>query len=998
MSSTTNKNMHKKTLQNIALSSLAAAVLTACGGGGSCANCTTPGPNGGQLIFVAPSILPSLANKSGINYMGVYNPSEVTISGISYSMGQQVGSGNSITMDQTSAVNCASIAAKSSCFLKFSVPESTIAGGTVVTASNSDGTEAATPLAIGVQQVPYIESANANGVGLYFYPKAQYTANGVPFILVTAVVQSPNVGTINTIELVDESGNVISGQVVTSNNSGPGTSPLQMGDVVEISLPIPQGVGITQNLKVRTSYQTLTTSALNSIADKLNLKNQSLKDSTNSSTGTTTYSLITQSNNINLQFTPNQVYLTQQNSIQYGYLYNIGDLTASQIEVSSSSPNVRVTAADEILNGQRVIKVTYELINTSVAPTTNTVTVTAQNPAGQTQTSTGGTSQNVNPLPVPTPSPSPSPTPTPTPGPGPTPTPSANLTLSSSIVNLTNNGGFYKTITVTNTGNASATNLVLPAITAPLYLYSLNTCVNGQTLAAGASCSYSVAYAGGVSGNTTKQFSYTGGGDPLDLTINWQAAQQYGYLVVSSSIVYKCAFDGSDNISYCLSQGTGIDNSVNSLAFTTAPDGTNYLYITQYSDGVAKCTLDGNGDITNCDINAGAALVNAPNFGEAVYITFGIVNNSKYAYLSDNYGNLWSCSLKNDGDFDTCTQLGVSTANGISFNSINGTPYLYMAGEDNNSTAGVLRFALNPDNGQIIGDSVVQAGDAIYRNGGVNIFSFNGTNYAYSANDSNGGISCTLDADGKYTSTCNTFSGYNTNGVPYNTSVILTQNGNLCAYFGGTNGGSTNGLYRCSINQGTGALNCSLNSAISAYSITFGTYAATTPPVSKHIFVTSGSWNGDLKTAGSGVDGYTGADALCQTAANSGTVTSSIGATWKALLWGNNSTTPEDIYIGTTGNFLTSATGTDLIHYSSSLFSAINYDENGALITSGYGVWTAGFWRTDGYVNCDLWTNSSGSQTGYVGSASSAEYWAADYINGQSQACSAQKRLYCVQQ
>jgi len=421
----------KRQINNLALSAITAAVLTACGGGGSCGNCTTPSGTG-QLIFVAPSILPSLANKSGINYMGVYNPSDVTISGISYSMGQQVGSGNSITLDQTSAANCASIAAKSSCFLKFSVPESTIAGGTVVTASNSDGTEAATPLAIGVQQVPYTESANANGVGLYFYPKAQYTASGVPFILVTAVVQSPNVGTINTIELVDESGNVISGQVVTSNNSGPGTSPLQMGDVVEISLPIPQGVGITQNLKVRTSYQTLTTSALNSIADKLNLKNQSLKDSTNSNTGTTTYSLITQSNNINLQFTPNQVYLTQQNSIQYGYLYNIGDLTASQIQVSSSSPNVRVTAADEILNGQRVIRVTYELINTSVAPATNLVTVTAQNPSGQIQTSTGGTSQNVNPDVVPTPSPSP--TPTPTPGPTPTPTPLPQLTVSTNPV------------------------------------------------------------------------------------------------------------------------------------------------------------------------------------------------------------------------------------------------------------------------------------------------------------------------------------------------------------------------------------------------------------------------------------------------------------------------------------------------------------------------------------------------------------------------------------
>jgi len=510
----------KRQINNLALSALTASVLTACGGGGSCANCTTPGPNGGQLIFVAPSILPSLANKSGINYMGVYNPSDVTISGISYSMGQQVGSGNSITMDQTSAANCASIAAKSSCFLKFSVPESTIAGGTVVTASNSDGTEAATPLAIGVQQVPYTESANANGVGLYFYPKAQYTANGVPFILVTAVVQSPNVGTINTIELVDESGNVISGQVVTSNNSGPGTSPLQMGDVVEISLPIPQGVGITQNMKVRTSYQTLTTSALNSIADKLNLKNQSLKDGTNSSTGTTTYSLTTQSNNINLQFTPNQVYLTQQNSIQYGYLYNIGDLTASQIEVSSSSPNVRVTAADEILNGQRVIKVTYELLNTGVAPTSNLVTVTAQNPSGQTQTSTGGTSQNVNPLPVPTPSP----TPTPTPGPSPTPSvsavmsssPTGNPAVDSVLVNTT----FYIVLTLTGGQNVNTTYTVTapagfsPASSTCTLTSIIPVCNVAITAPGTVSTGSSITITGGIASVIPSSFSFNVGASP----------------------------------------------------------------------------------------------------------------------------------------------------------------------------------------------------------------------------------------------------------------------------------------------------------------------------------------------------------------------------------------------------------------------------------------------------------------------------------------------------
>ncbi len=384
-----NNNSYKKNLQNIALSTVVAVILSACAGGGRCGNCIVPSVEASQLVFVAPSILPSLANKTGINYMGVYNPSNVDINGISYSVGQQVGSGNSITMDQASAKTCANIIAKSSCYLKFSVSESTIAGGAVVTASNSDGSEAATPLAIGVQQVPYIESANANGIGLYFYSKAQYSESGVPFILVTAVVQSPNVGTINTIELVDESGNVIPNQIVNSGNSGIGSSLLVMGDVVEIALPLPQGVNLTQNMKVQTSYQTATVSSLDGIAEKLNFKSQSLKAITNKNTGSTVYSVTTQSNNINLQFTPNQVYLTRENSIQYGYLYNIGDLTALQIQVNSSSPDVKVTVAEQTLGRQKVAKITYELLDSGAIPTSNPITITAQNPNGQTETATG---------------------------------------------------------------------------------------------------------------------------------------------------------------------------------------------------------------------------------------------------------------------------------------------------------------------------------------------------------------------------------------------------------------------------------------------------------------------------------------------------------------------------------------------------------------------------------------------------------------------------------
>src|SRR5262245_51629174 len=51
-------------------------------------------------------------------------------------------------------------------------------------------------------------------------------------------------------------------------------------------------------------------------------------------------------------------------------------------------------------------------------------------------------------------------------------------------------------------------------------------------------------------------------------------------------------------------------------------------------------------------------------------------------------------------------------------------------------------------------------------------------------------------------------------------------------------------------------------------------------PVQKRVFVTAGSWNGNLKAAGAGSDGLDGANKLCQGAAT----TAGLGGTWVAWL------------------------------------------------------------------------------------------------------------------
>lgn len=657
-------------------------LLFACSSSGN-VNSSTASQNN-SLSLVAPSILPSLANKAGVNYMGVYNPSSAAINGITYSLSQQVGSGNNVTMDSESALACANIAAKSICYLKLSIPESTIAGGAVVTATSSNGVEATTLLAIGVQQVAYTESANANGVGLYFYPKAQYSESSVPFILVTAVVQSPNVGTINTIELVNESGNMIPNQVVISNNAGPGNSPLQMGDVVEIALPIPQGVNLTQNMKVQTSYQTLTSNVISSVAERLNLKSEALKATTNSSTSTTTYTLTTQGNNINLQLTPNQVYLTQTNPVQYGYLYNIGNLIASQIDIASSSPNVNVTTTDTILNGQKVIKVTYELINTSVAPTTNAVLVTGTNPNGQIQTSTGGTNQNVNPNVVPTPTPSPTPTPTPTPGPGPSPAPQLTVSASGNPIA----GGTCSTITASVptavTANTTVNLLVGEAPSeygfgnASPYRASTSCIIQ----AGNSSCSTTshldpdnLCAAAGTAGTiievTGSATGYEGGS--TNVTVGGAPLNSYAYITnYGNSTVTKCTVD-SDNLTSCQDSGATNLNGPAGIAINSAG---NRIYIANREGGISPtvCDIDpGNNNLTNCaDTGAGV--------NDVVGIALGA--GSSYAILVTRYGEVFNCLINQNGSLSACSNNGISgfsSVMGVALNSSTNPAKLYIS-------------------------------------------------------------------------------------------------------------------------------------------------------------------------------------------------------------------------------------------------------------------------------------------------------------------------------
>ena len=745
------KNQNKTRYSTISYAIALLPLLSACGNGGSNnGGGNTPVVNS-QLILTAPSIVPSLPGKIGNNYLVVSNNSGSAISGINYSLGNQVGAGAKLALDSQSIANCSSIMAYTNCYIKLSVAESAIAGAAIVTASaNNVNTKAA----IGIQQVPFNNVANANGVGLYFYNKVQYLQGGLPYILVTAVVQSSKLGNINTIQLVNESGILISGQFAVSNNSGPDKSILQQGDVVEIALPIPQGVELSQNMKVQTSYQTVSASNV----DKLSHTNHSLNDSaTNISTGTALYSFTTQGSNINLQLIPNQIFLTAANPSQSGFLYNIGDMTASQIQTGSSSQNVTITNTATTLNKQDVVAINYQLQNTASTPTINSVFATAQNPSGQVQVNFGQTGQNVNPNVTPTPSPTPTPTPSPSPAPGPSPGPSPSPIPALTITSNQNPqaGGVCSTITATVPSAVNSATVVALAVSsdssnygfaaaAPYPSSTSCTIASGQT-ACSTVGSNNMCAASGVAAGT--QITVVGGaGGYSSGSTNLTVAAAPTTLVIASS---KRPYAGGScsNVTATISQTELVNETIN---FSVSGSGAGESFGFGLADSAsypttASCTIAAGN--TSCSLVAESlcatqsAVAKTPIAVAASAVPGGYSASTNttvtatYAYIGNAGSGVIQCLVSDlNGTLSECvTQDDPITSDDLASVSLDPyTSYLYLLPSANKVNPYYYACPVNAS-GQYTNPSCLPNKAITTQYGSIAFALTNGTEYAYLA-------------------------------------------------------------------------------------------------------------------------------------------------------------------------------------------------------------------------------------------------------------------------
>ncbi len=184
-------------------------------------------------------------------------------------------------------------------------------------------------------------------------------------------------------------------------------------------------------------------------------------------------------------------------------------------------------------------------------------------------------------------------------------------------------------------------------------------------------------------------------------------------------------------------------------------------------------------------------------------------------------------------------------------------------------------------------------------------------------------------------------------------------------------------------------------------SMSSGITTVFTPNPVEYIFVTSGTYTGNL-------GGLSGADTICNTEAAS----AGLSGTWKAILStsstnantgvggdnGQGVTISYDVY-DTLNNLIANG---PLTFWDGTHSAPISYHADGSGLGGSTSVWTGsgnngGDWAYPdcGYSSCDCngWTSNSASIVGQTGSSGSES---SDWINQSSSACNTSQPLYCV--
>lgn len=493
-------------------------------------------------------------------------------------------------------------------------------------------------------------------------------------------------------------------------------------------------------------------------------------------------------------------------------------------------------------------------------------------------------------------------------------------TLSSMSISGDNLESATQSLTISNNGAAAADLTSLGLVNNPAYL-TANSSDCGSSLAAGSSCNVAL--------KLGPTYSYIESSGVASYVVNYAAVGQTPAGVESASVAWSVA-PNLPNITMVASvTGCASGNGIT----TTCMDNPT---ATGGSSGSIQVVLT----FTNLSTVTAAKTISLPESSAALFSVPGYVEYSNSCTNGAAINN-GSCSIIYDLPASAATTAFKSNLSKADF----AYNYTYGAsGELSASSTSNLATMINV----VMPTLAIESINAIAR-GGQSTATINWgnlyqatvptTNTSATASD---GSTAVTGLSSATPSTC----GSVVSNIASCTSVITTTD---------------------STPAGIGyLLNASAAGGVSATPRSFNVVLS-----NNIIFVTSGSWNGNL-------GGYSGADAKCNADVNkpSGGAAGA-GKTYKALLNGNNATTIGVTYYKTGGiTLIAEATGGNLVG-AASLDNAIGSGQ----------VWTGAT------VNCNNWiANDVNGTTGTSGSPTSS-WWSAS-----TAICSNSRRLYCVAQ
>ncbi len=553
--------------------------VTACSSSSGSATNGGDGQNNGDassLQIIAPKIVYSKSSTDSTGYVLIKNPTESAVSNLHYSLTQAVGSGSAVTLEPSSATNCASVAAHSQCSIKLLVSTGSVAGSIGFSADNKSSqnkqTQAATGTvsSIGIEQAAYNNSiSGADGITLSYY---HTVIAGLPYIMVSGLVASSKAGSFNNIVLTDNNANPLPNQELIS-----GSISSAQGSTFNILLPVPSSSGASQIIRVQTQ-QIASDGSVTVVST-----------SSNSSTLST-------STKIGIaDMLPSVVYLTSTHPEQVVTFANTGDVNAELQALVASSSNIEVSFNPTTIGSGTTTTATLKLKNTAVPAGGGSITLSYNNGQEEVKNS-AAVGENVNLAP--------SPTPTPTPSPKPVPAVSGlstSLSPDSNFFTTTAIGTVSRTMTIHNSGNTPETNFVFTLPNNDFSIASSGSTASDCTvdapnktvtnsLSSGGECNLTVIYTKNTAvtesaGSISIAYNYSGSTPapvPATQSVNYKVTQSRAILNLSpTSVTYTNIVNNSQDSSTAILTLTNTgDLPATNLSRTINPNPSSLFTIT----------------------------------------------------------------------------------------------------------------------------------------------------------------------------------------------------------------------------------------------------------------------------------------------------------------------------------------------------------------------------------------------------------------------------------